>query len=75
MAQPNYDEIENFSLRIIEIVKTDGISYIDAVTEYCEKSGIEIDMAAKLISSSIKSNIFNEAIDSKLIKKQARLPI
>lgn len=75
LAQPKYEEIEEFSLTIIDIVKRDKIPYLDAVTEFCDKTGIEVEMAAKLLSTSIKSQIMLEAIDNKLIKKRARLPI
>ena len=75
LAQPKYEEIEEFSLKIIDIVNRDRIPYLDAITEYCDKTGIEIEMAAKLVSVSIKSHLLTEAIDSRLIKKRARLPI
>lgn len=71
---PNLDEIEKFSRIIIGIVEKDGIGYIDAITEYCESIGLEIDVAAKLLTPAITSKITDEARNLNLIEKSPVLP-
>lgn len=63
------DEIERFSIKITEIVEQDKISYLDAITEYCESIGLEVEIAAKLLSPVIKAKIEEEALNYNLIEK------
>lgn len=72
---PKLDEMEKFSKRIIELVETDNISYIDAITEYCQDVGLEMDVAATLITPFILSKITEEAMSNNLIEKIPVLPI
>ena len=72
---PKLDEMEKFSKRIIELVEKDNIGYIDAITEYCEDIGLEIEVAAKLITPFIVSKITEEAMGNNLIEKIPVLPI
>lgn len=59
------------------IVRKYDISYIDAVTYFCEKNGIEIEIAAALIknNSRIKSAVQIEGEDLNILPKSARLPL
>ena len=52
---PNFDDInksletnflskEKFAVDIEEIVKNSNLNYIDAIVEYCEKNGVEIEV-------------------------------
>jgi hypothetical protein len=44
--------------------------------EYCKETGLEIEVAATLINSNLKSKIENVALDNNMLKeKGARLPI
>ena len=72
---PKIEEKENFSRIIMDIVNKDNISYIDAITEYCQNVGLEIDVAAKLITPFILSKITEEARNNNLIEKSPVLPI
>lgn len=72
---PKLDEMEKFSKRIIELVETDNIGYIDAITEYCQDVGLEMDVAATLITPFILSKITEEAMSNNLIEKIPVLPI
>jgi DNA gyrase/topoisomerase IV subunit A len=66
--------IENsndFSMKIEEIVKEKKIPYIDALVDYCDKSGMEIEIAAKLINSKIKECIHYEASQLNLMKEKS----
>lgn len=75
MLSPKVEEKEKFSKHIISLVERDNISYIDAITEYCETIGLEVEIAAKLITPSIVSKISEEAMRSNLIEKSPVLPI
>lgn len=72
---PKREEIESFSSKIISLTSTGDVGYIDAITEYCENVGLEIDVAAKLITPFIKSKIAEEAMKNNLIEKIPVLPI
>ena len=71
------DEINNFSLAIEELVYMKDIPYIDAVVEYCDKTGFEIETAAKLVSGVLKAKIQMEAEDLHFLEKSntSKLPI
>lgn len=58
---PTKDEITDFSMKIEDLVWEKDISYMDAVVLYCEQTGFEIELAAKLISGALKSKIKIEA--------------
>ena len=58
---PTKDEIADFSMKIEDLVWEKDISYMDAVVLYCEQTGFEIELAAKLISGALKSKIKIEA--------------
>lgn len=75
MVLPNIEEKEKFSKYIMYIVEKDNISYIDAITEHCENIGLELEVAAKLITPSIISKISEEAMKNNLIEKYPVLPI
>tara|TARA_R100000353_G_scaffold50097_1_gene39661 strand:- start:241 stop:450 length:210 start_codon:yes stop_codon:yes gene_type:complete len=57
-----------FSKIIIEVVETKEISYLDAITDYCQKNNLEIESAAKLVNQKIKTRLKEEARELKLIK-------
>lgn len=70
---PTKQEITEFS-ELIEQLNYDlgDISYIDTVTQHCENSGLEIEVAATLLSPALKMKIQEEAEDFKLIKTNSR---
>lgn len=73
----NAEDINRFSMEIEELVYMKDISYIDAVIIYCEQTGFEIESAARLISTVLKSKIQTEAEDLHYIPKSSitKLPI
>lgn len=73
----NKDEIMTFSLNIEKLAIEKNTSYIDAIVLYCEQTGFEIEVAAKLISGSLKSKIKMEAEELHFLPKSntARLPL
>lgn len=54
-----------------------NIEYIDAVVYWCEKNGLEVELAADLIKRHplMKSKIQVEAENLNYLKRSARLPI
>lgn len=73
----NRDDVANFSLEIERISKEKRLSYMDAVIWYCENYDFEIEIAAKLISGTLKSKIKVEAEDLNFLPKSntAKLPL
>ena len=71
------EEATNFSVHIEKLAKDKHISYMDAIILYCEETGFEIEVAAKLISSTLKSKIKMEAEELHFLPKSetAKLPI
>lgn len=73
---PTKDEMAKFAKSIEEYVAATNYNYIDAIVEYCKTTGLEIEVAATLINSNLKSKIENVALDNNMLKeKGARLPI
>jgi len=73
---PTKDEMAKFARSIEDFVIKTNYNYIDAIVEYCKETGLEIEVAATLINSNLKSKIENVALDNNMLKeKGARLPI
>jgi hypothetical protein len=70
-------EITKFSLEIEELIEKKSIPYIDAVVLYCQGAGLEIELAAQLVSGAMKSKIREEAEALHFIQKtkSKKLPI
>jgi len=65
----NKIEISTFSIKIETLVKEKNLSYMDAIVYYCEKFDYEIEIAAKLLSGSIRSKIKLEAEELNFLPK------
>ena len=73
---PTKDEMQKFAKEIEKIVSGTDYNYIEAIVEYCRKTGLEIEVASTLINSNLKSKIEGNAIEFNLLKnKSPRLPI
>lgn len=72
---PTKNEISEFSELINDLSEQLGISRMDAIAHHCETTGLEIDVAATLISSALKSKIREEAQELNLLKRTAKLPL
>lgn len=73
--KPTQKEIEDFSNEILKISVKNKTDYLDAIVSYCDINNIEIELAAKLLTSSIKQSIESEARENNLIRKYPVLPI
>lgn len=71
------EEITDFSMKIEDIVWMKDVSYMDAIIMYCEETGFEVELAAKLISGVLKSKIKIEAESLHFLPRSntAKLPI
>ena len=69
------DEKNNFSIAIEEYVIKNSVSYLEAVTMYCESTGLEIELAATLVNDVLKSKIKNEAQNLRYLPRTSKLPI
>lgn len=58
---PTKDEVNTFSINIEELVAQKNIPYMDAILMHCENTGLEVELAAKLISNALKAKIQLEA--------------
>jgi hypothetical protein len=72
---PSKDEIKEFSLKIEHLANTNSIHCMEAIVMHCEQTGIEIEVAATLVSPHLKSRIREEAQSVNLIKKTSKLPL
>jgi hypothetical protein len=69
------EEISDFSTRILEMADEQGQPCMDVIIQYCDETGIEVEVAATLISAFLKARIREEAQSVNLIKKAAKLPL
>jgi len=66
---------KKFAMKIEEIVSKGGITYMDAILDYCEKHQMEPDAIAPLISKPLKEKIEADARELNYLPKVATLPI
>jgi hypothetical protein len=69
------EEQRQFSALIETIVKDKRMTYLDAIIFHCEQIGFEIELAATLLTTPIKSKINDEAQAGNMIKKVRQLPL
>lgn len=69
--------LKDFIEKIETIVAEKRVDYIDAVVIYCERTGLEVETAAKLIKSNakMKAKIKNDAENLNYFPKSAKLPL
>ena len=73
---PTKDEMSKFAKAIESLVANTDYNYIEAIVEYCNQTGLEIEVAAILCNSNLKAKLENDAMDNNMLKvKSSRLPI
>ena len=73
---PTKDEMVKFARAIDGMVANTDLNYIEAIVQYCKDTGLEIEVAATLVNSNLKSKLTVDAMDLNLLKeKGSRLPI
>ena len=68
-------KLKQFSIMIEQLVTDEHLGYMDAICHHCKETGLEIEVAATLISSALKAKIKEEAQDNNMLKKSSKLPI
>ena len=73
---PTKDEMKKFAFAIDSMVSNTTYTYLEAIVEYCKETGLEIEVAASLINSNLKSKIEGQAMENNMLKeKSSKLPI
>jgi predicted CopG family antitoxin len=72
---PTKDEMRSFSTMIEKLSKEKRMGYMDAILHHCKETEFEIEVAASLITPSLKAKISEEAQNANMIKRVAKLPI
>jgi hypothetical protein len=73
---PTKDEMLQFSLQIDQLVANTDYTYLEAISEHCKVTGLELEVAASLITPNLKSKIYEQAERLNMLKvKGNRLPI
>ena len=73
---PTKDEMMKFTLEIETLVAKTDYTYLEAIVEHCKETGLEMEVAASLITPNLKSRIQEQAERLNLLKtKSNRLPI
>ena len=66
---------KKFSISIEKTVQESGISYMDALLDYCDKYQLEPEMIKPLITKSLKEKVEVDARNLNYLPKVATLPI
>ncbi len=64
------EEAQTFSALIEKLMRDKNISCVDAIIYHCEKTGFEVELVAKLLTSSLKEKIKKEATVLNFLKKK-----
>lgn len=76
LKMPSKQEMKNFAYEIDSLVANTDLNYLEAIVEYCKKTGLEIEVAASLVSSTLKERIQDDVMSRNLLKvKTSKLPI
>jgi len=69
------EEKNVFSMMIMEMAISEKIDHMDAITTYCDRNNLEIEVAATLINDSLKSIIQGEAMELRYLPRGGKLPL
>lgn len=73
---PTKDEMLKFSMQIENLVANTDYTYLEAITEHCKETGLELEIAASLITPNLKSKIHEQVERLNMLKvKGNRLPV
>lgn len=73
MKELNSEKIMNDIREYVD----NGVPYIDAIVDYSEREGVEIEVLGEIIRRSpvLKSRIYDEAEKLNMVESTARLPV
>jgi len=76
MPPAKKSDMKKFQDEIEDIVWMKDVSYLDAIMMFCEENDFEVEKIPRILSSSLKSKLREEAEDLSLLKtKSKRLPL
>ena len=52
-----------------------GVKHMEAIVDYCEEVGLEVEVAATLINPILKMKIEEEAQALRFLQRNSKLPI
>ncbi len=65
---------QDFTEIIEDIVMNKRMTYLDAISYYCEETKMEPETAGKLVQGVLKQKVREEAIDLHFLPKTATIP-
>ena len=65
---------QDFAVIIEDMVHTKKMTYLDAVSQYCEDTKMEPETVGKLVQGNLKSKIREEAVDLHFLPTTATIP-
>jgi hypothetical protein len=74
---PTKDEMKKFAFAIDSLVAKTDYTYLEAIVQYCKNTGMEVEVAATLINTPLKTKIECQAMDNNQlkVKSTSKLPI
>ncbi len=72
---PTKEEKNNFSLVIEQRVKSQNVSYMEAILDYCTETGLEPEIAGTLVNPILKAKLEQEAMELRFLPRISQLPI
>jgi hypothetical protein len=72
---PTKDEMYKFQQEIETLVSGTSYNYMEAIIEYCNMTGMEIELASTLVNKELKAKLALVAEELNMIPKSSRLPI
>ena len=74
---PTKQEQFDFSIKVEQTVVEHQMTHLEAILYLCEQTGLEIEVAARLVSVSLKQKLAANAEDMNLMKTKhfPKLPI
>ena len=65
---------QDFTEIIEDIVMNKRMTYLDAISHYCQETKMEPETAGKLVQGVLKQKVREEAIDLHFLPKTATIP-
>ena len=74
---PSKEEKNQFYKEIEKVIlDTNGeLNWIEAITHYCSKTGMEIEVASSLVNDKLKKKLEEVAVSKNYLKKSGKLNV
>lgn len=67
--ETNFQERVLYFTRWIDSLHDGGLTYLEAIVDFCDKHDVEYENITKLITESMKMKIYDEAVSLNQVKK------